>query len=135
MSRGAGIDCTSAESPGSALGQRTNLERPGPTSGLYGHGWWRVGMVSLIFLDQFMQSFQGRLSQRAEKPSKAQKLVSYQDTCPPRMHPSLWKTNLTTLPCLLALCQKGPLLIQGHGASVDFLSETVPSQAGGRSLL
>lgn len=86
-------------------------------------------MVNLIFLDQSMGVFPGQTftkSRETIEGSKAGLLLRYLPTqgCTPAYG------RQTCLSCLLALCQKGPLWIRGNGASVDFLSGTVPSHAG-----
>ncbi|MBZ3877372.1 Proline-rich protein 3 [Sciurus carolinensis] len=62
-------------------------------------------MLNPLFRGQAMGSLQGKLSQRAEKPSKAQKLVSYQEYL--RKAPGYGRQIRP--PCLLTLFQKGPL--------------------------
>lgn len=124
-------DCTSAESPGSSLRQRPNLERPrSQVSSVW--SWLVEGGNGE---PHFSGPVHGGLSradfhkeQRNHCRLKSWSLIKIPahlptQGCTPAYGRQIW------LSCLLTLCQKGPLLIRGHGASMDFLSETVPSHA------
>ena len=75
-------DPTTAESPTSSPGQRPNSGRPRPQ--VWPIWSWLVGgqCRASFSWTRPRGSLQGRLSQRTEKSSKAQKLVSYQEYLP-----------------------------------------------------
>lgn len=75
-------DPTTAESPTSSPGQRPSSRRPRPQ--VWPVWSWLVGGQGRASFSWARPwgSLQGRLSQRTEKSSKAQKLVSYQEYLP-----------------------------------------------------